>query len=44
MNCGLVTSNGTKVLTVAEYDRSVNFIPMKSAAASSKYRKFNYSE
>ena len=29
MDNGLVTSDGTKVLTVAEYDRFVNFIPMK---------------
>ncbi len=26
---GLVTSDGTKVLTVVEYDRFVNFIPAK---------------
>ena len=30
MNNGLVTSDGTKVLTVAEYDRFVNFIPASS--------------
>ncbi|HWQ49462.1 MAG TPA: hypothetical protein VN414_11060 [Methanosarcina sp.] len=29
MDNGLVTSDGTKVLTVAEYDLFVNFIPMK---------------
>jgi len=29
MENGLVTSDETKVLTVAEYDRFVNFIPMK---------------
>lgn len=29
MNNGLVTFDGTKVLTVAEYDRFVNFISMK---------------
>jgi len=29
MDNGLVTSIGTKVLTVAEYDRFVNFIPIK---------------
>ncbi len=29
MDNGLVTSDGTKVLTVAEYDRFVNFIPIK---------------
>ena len=29
MDNGLVTSDGTKVLTVAEYDQFVNFIPMK---------------
>jgi hypothetical protein len=30
MDNGLVTSDGTKVLTVAEYERFINFIPMKS--------------
>lgn len=29
MDNGLVTSDGTKVLTVAEYDQFVNFIPVK---------------
>ena len=29
MDNGLVTSDGTKVLTVVEYDRFVYFIPMK---------------
>jgi len=29
MDNGLITSDGTKVLTVAEYDRFINFIPIK---------------
>lgn len=29
MNNGLVTFDGIKVLTAAEYDQFVNFIPMK---------------
>jgi hypothetical protein len=29
MDNGLITSDGTKVLTVAEYNRFVNFIPME---------------
>lgn len=29
MENGLVTADGTKVLTVAEYDKFVNFIPIK---------------
>jgi hypothetical protein len=29
MENGLVTPDGTKVLTVAEYDRFVSFIPAK---------------
>lgn len=29
MENGLVTADGTKVLTVAEYDKFVNFIPIR---------------
>jgi len=33
MNYGFVTSDGTKVLTVAEYDRFVNSIPVQVTRA-----------